>query len=189
MDRRFSRLTHENTHGKGGFMGNRVKMPYSWGFSAFPMLRIACALGLSGVAAATMAMGPAPRAAQVTTAQDDGLPPVTVNLGNAGRGALLIRNREAANCILCHAAPGVAERESGTLAPSLAGAGTRWSAAQLRARVADNARFNPQTIMPAYFVAAPPAGSARRVAPEFAGKTLLSAQELEDIVAYLATLR
>jgi L-cysteine S-thiosulfotransferase len=121
-----------------------------------------------------------------------GLPPLTDTAGDATRGAIIVRARESGNCLLCHAAPGVNARESGTLAPPLTGAGARYTVAQLRARVADSPRINPQTIMPAYFRNG---GGARategltRVAPEFAGKTLLSAQEVEDVVAYLVSLQ
>jgi sulfur-oxidizing protein SoxX len=86
---------------------------------------------------------------------------------------------------LCHSGPIPEERFQGTLAPSLAGAGTRWSAGQLRLRIADGARLNPDTIMPPYYRAT----GLQRVAKAFEGKTILTAEQVEDVVAYLATLK
>jgi sulfur-oxidizing protein SoxX len=71
------------------------------------------------------------------------------------------------------------------LAPSLAGAGSRWSVGQLRLRIADASRLNPNTIMPPYYRVE----HLTRVAPAFAGKPILSAEEIEDVVAFLASLR
>ena len=84
------------------------------------------------------------------------------------------------------AAPPIAEeRFQGNLAPSLAGAGARWSVAQLRLRIVDGARLNPDTIMPPYYRTA----GLQRVAKPFEGKTILTAEQVEDVVAYLATLK
>ncbi len=109
--------------------------------------------------------------------------PLTDTPGDAAHGRALLVAREAANCILCHAIPGV--RFSGNLAPPLDGVGGRLNAAQLRLRVADNARVNPNTIMPSYYRSA----GLRDVAMQYRGKTILSAQEVEDVVAYLQTLK
>ena len=76
-------------------------------------------------------------------------------------------------------------RFSGNVGPSLAGVGTRLNAAQLRLRVADNLRVNPDTVMPSYYKA----DGLDRVAANYAGKPILAAQEVEDLVAWLATLR
>lgn len=84
--------------------------------------------------------------------------------------------------MLCHAVPG--ERVFGNLAPTLAGVGSKLTAAQLRLRVADSTRLNPETPMPAYFRTE----GLKQVAAAYRGKTLLSAQQVEDVVAYLATL-
>ncbi|GMO31022.1 hypothetical protein TM233_44010 [Bradyrhizobium sp. TM233] len=88
-------------------------------------------------------------------------------------------------CILCHSGPFPETRFQGDLAPDLTGAGNRWSASQLRLRLIDAARFNAQTIMPSYFRN----DDLVRVGRNFAGKPILSAAEIEDIVAFLATLR
>jgi sulfur-oxidizing protein SoxX len=116
----------------------------------------------------------------------DSLPaPLTATPGDAARGRAIVASRQAGLCLLCHPAPIPEDRFQGTLAPDLAGAGSRWSAGQLRARVVDARRLNPETIMPAYFRS----DGLQRVAPALRGKTLLSAQEVEDVVAYLVTLK
>lgn len=104
--------------------------------------------------------------------------------GDAERGRALIEKREAANCTLCHAIPGVGG-VAGTMGPSLAGVGARYDAAQLRARIADPAAFDARAAMPAYFRTE----GLARVAPQYRGATVLSARELDDVVAYLRTLK
>ena len=88
-------------------------------------------------------------------------------------------------CLLCHSGPFPEEKFQGTLAPDLKGAGSRSSEGQLRLRIVDASRFNPQTIMPPYYRAE----GLMRVAKAFAGKPILSAEQIEDVVAYLTTLR
>jgi sulfur-oxidizing protein SoxX len=116
----------------------------------------------------------------------DGIPePLVATAGDAARGRTLIVARESANCVLCHAVPDPAVRFSGDVGPSLAGIGARLSIPQLRLRVSDNLRVNPATIMPSYFRI----DGFDRVASQYAGKPVLSPQEVEDIVAYLASMR
>lgn len=105
--------------------------------------------------------------------------------GDPERGRAIVANRQLGLCLLCHAGPIPEERFQGNLAPDLAGAGERSSAAQLRQRIVDPARINPSTIMPAYFKT----DGLSRVAPQYRGKTILTAQQVEDVVAYLQTLR
>jgi sulfur-oxidizing protein SoxX len=105
--------------------------------------------------------------------------------GNAQRGRAIVADRQVGLCLLCHAAPIPEERFQGDLAPDLAGAGARWTVPQLRLRIADSSRLNPATIMPSYFRT----DGLSRVAPNYAGKTILSAQQIEDVVAYLAMLK
>jgi sulfur-oxidizing protein SoxX len=127
-----------------------------------------------------------PARADLTAAQisADSVPqPLTAVPGDAAHGRALLLARENANCILCHAIPEA--RFSGDLGPALAGVGARLSAPQLRLRVADNARVHPSTIMPSYFRSEGLIG----VAAQYRGKTVLSAQEVEDVVAYLQTLK
>jgi sulfur-oxidizing protein SoxX len=115
----------------------------------------------------------------------DGVPDALAPGGNAERGRALIVARESANCVLCHAVPDAAVRFSGNVGPSLAGVGARFTVAQLRLRVADSLRVNPDTAMPSYYKI----DGLDRVAANYAGKPILTAQEVEDVVAWLATLR
>ena len=116
----------------------------------------------------------------------DAIPePLASRPGDAARGRAIVANRSVGLCLLCHSGPIPEERFQGTLSPSLAGAGTRWSVGQLRLRIADGARLNPDTIMPPYYRTT----GLQRVAKAFEGKTILSAEQVEDVVAYLATLK
>jgi sulfur-oxidizing protein SoxX len=103
--------------------------------------------------------------------------------GDASRGRSIVVNRDAGACTLCHAVPG--ETNFGNIAPTLAGVGARLSPAQLRLRVADSTRVNPESPMPAYYRTE----GLNQVANAFRGKPLLSAQQVEDVVAWLATLK
>lgn len=104
--------------------------------------------------------------------------------GDAARGRALVLARTT-TCILCHSGPFPETRFQGDLAPDLTGAGNRWTVSQLRLRMVDASRFNPDTIMPSYYRT----DGLVRVGRNFTGKPILSAAEIEDIVAYLATLR
>lgn len=104
--------------------------------------------------------------------------------GDAARGRALVLARTT-TCILCHSGPFLETRFQGDLAPDLTGAGNRWTVSQLRLRMVDASRFNPDTIMPSYYRT----DGLVRVGRNFSGKPILSPAEIEDIVAYLATLR
>jgi L-cysteine S-thiosulfotransferase len=103
--------------------------------------------------------------------------------GDAARGRETFVSREGGHCVLCHSAPGVAQ--AGDVGPPLAGVGSRLTAAQIRLRIADITRVNPQSVMPTFHRTE----GLVRVAPQYAGKPVLSAQQVEDLVAYLGTLR
>lgn len=105
--------------------------------------------------------------------------------GDAVRGRAIVANRGVGLCLLCHSGPIPEERFQGTLAPSLAGAGARWSEGQLRLRIVDGTRLNADTIMPAYYRTT----GLQHVAKSFVGKTVLTAEQIEDVVAYLVTLK
>ncbi len=129
-----------------------------------------------------------PAAAQPVTPQivDDAIPAsLTGRPGDAARGRAIVANRSTGLCLLCHSGPIAEERFQGDIAPSLAGAGSRWSEGQLRLRIVDGARLNADTIMPAYYRT----DGLQRVARNFEGKTILSAGQVEDVVAYLVTLK
>jgi len=119
-------------------------------------------------------------------AAGDAIPrPLGERAGDAARGRAIVANRSVGLCLLCHSGPIPEERFQGTLAPSLAGAGTRWTEGQLRLRIVDSSRLNPDTIMPAYYRTE----GLRNVAKPFQGKTIFTPEQVEDVVAYLVTLK
>jgi L-cysteine S-thiosulfotransferase len=105
--------------------------------------------------------------------------------GDIARGERLVRDRERGNCLICHSIPVPAERFQGDLGPPLAGVGRRLNLGQLRLRLIDQTRINPATIMPAYYRI----DGLTRVAPRYAGIPALTAQEIEDVIAWLTTLK
>jgi sulfur-oxidizing protein SoxX len=138
------------------------------------------------MADAAVAADSPPTAAVSLHVVDDGIPePLAASTGDAARGLRLLVARDPANCVLCHAIPDAAVRFAGDVGPSLAGVGARLTIPQLRLRVADNLRVQPATIMPSYYRV----DGLARVASAYRGKPILSATEVEDVVAYLATLR
>jgi len=104
--------------------------------------------------------------------------------GDVTRGRALVVDRTM-TCILCHNGPFPEVKFQGDLAPNLKGAGSRWSEGQLRLRLVDASRFNAATIMPSYFRVE----GLSRVGPAWRGKPILSAGQIEDMVAYLTSLR
>ncbi len=110
---------------------------------------------------------------------------LTGQAGDPTRGRAIVANRQLGLCLLCHSGPFPEERFQGNLAPSLAGAGSRWSEGQLRLRIVDAGRLNPDTIMPPYYRIQ----GLERVARGLVGKPILSAEQIEDVVAFLATLK
>jgi len=116
---------------------------------------------------------------------DDAIPrSLTGTAGDATRGRALVVERSS-TCILCHSGPFPEQKFQGDLAPSLAGSGSRWSEGQLRLRVVDASRLNATTIMPSYYRV----DGLHRVGTLWRGKPILSAEQIEDIVAYLGSLR
>ena len=105
--------------------------------------------------------------------------------GDPVRGRAIILDRRLGACLLCHTGPFPEERFQGSLAPNLAGMGSRWSVGQLRLRLADATRLNPDTIMPPYYRV----DGLTRVGRAWAGKPVLTAKQIEDVVAFLSTLR
>lgn len=140
----------------------------------------------SAMAQASPAMPGVQQSDLPSSLQGDALPTALTGMpGDAARGRLILANRQVGLCLLCHAGPFPEERFQGNLAPDLAGAGSRWSEGQLRLRVMNARRLNPQSIMPAYYGT----DGLTRVGPAWRGQPVLSAQQIEDVVALLVTLK
>ena len=105
--------------------------------------------------------------------------------GDPARGKAIVVNRQVGLCLLCHSGPFPEERFQGNMAPDLKGTGSRWSEGELRLRLVDARKLNPDTIMPPYYVV----DGMNRVARSFRGKPILTAEQIEDVVAFLATLK
>ena len=115
----------------------------------------------------------------------DAIPaPLTSEPGDPQRGRAIIVGRNG-NCLLCHAIPETGEKFMGNVAPPLSGIGSRASAGELRLRIVDPTRVNKDAAMPAYYRE----HGLDTVASEFRGKPILTAQQVEDVIAYLQTLR
>lgn len=117
--------------------------------------------------------------------EDDAIhAPLVSTAGDPLRGLAVLSGRDA-NCLLCHAVAETGVRFMGDIAPPLSGVGARLSEGQLRLRIVDQSRLNPDTVMPSYYRI----DGLVRVAPAWRGKPVLNAQQIEDVIAYLKTLK
>ena len=120
------------------------------------------------------------------TIVDDAIPTsLTGAAGDPVRGRAIVLDRRLGACLLCHTGPFPEEKFQGTLAPDLSGAGAHWSEGQLRLRIVNPTRLNPDTIMPAYYRVE----GLTRVGHAWRGKPILTTEQIEDVVAFLVTLR
>jgi sulfur-oxidizing protein SoxX len=120
------------------------------------------------------------------TVVGDAVPaPLVEAPGDPARGRVIVTSRQRGLCLLCHTGPFPEERFQGDLAPSLAGVGSRLSEGQIRLRLIDSRRLDPGSIMPSYYRT----DGLERVGAAWRSKPVLSAEEIEDVVAFLATLR
>jgi sulfur-oxidizing protein SoxX len=161
------------------FLGRASKDGRARGVCAGAALALGFVSALASGAAAQEALRP-------YTAIDDGIPAsLTGAKGDAARGRAIVANRQVGLCLLCHSGPFPEERLQGNLAPDMRGAGRRWTEAQLRLRIVDASRLNPDTIMPPYYRV----DRLHRVSAAFRGKPILTAEQIEDVVAFLVTLK
>jgi sulfur-oxidizing protein SoxX len=143
-----------------------------------PIACLAAALVALGTAANAQALRP-------FTVTGDAIPAsLTGTAGDPVRGRALVVERSS-TCILCHSGPFPEQSFQGDVAPNLAGTGSRWSEGEIRLRLVDASRFNPATMMPSYYRV----DGLSRVGRAWQGKPILTAEQIEDIVAYLVTLR
>jgi sulfur-oxidizing protein SoxX len=156
---------------------NPSPLGFVWKRALIGGLGVSLLIAVSGPAAA--------QALQSYVVVGDAIPnSLTGAPGDAAQGRALVLDR-LSTCILCHSGPFPEEKFQGDLAPSFAGAGSRWSEGQLRLRLVDGSRLSPATIMPSFYRVT----GLERVGSAWRGKPILSAEQIEDIVAYLATLR
>jgi sulfur-oxidizing protein SoxX len=110
---------------------------------------------------------------------------LTGSKGDPARGRAIVANHTVGLCLLCHSGPFPEDRFQGNVAPDLSGAGTRWNEGQLRLRIVDASKLNPDTIMPPFYRV----DDLTRVATAYRDKPVLTAVDVEDVVAYLMTLK
>ncbi len=152
-------------------------------FRLFPL----CILLLPGPASLAGEHAPPPAPYIEWQAEDYAIQaPLGGLTGDPERGRAIAGNQHRGNCLACHVLPIHGEEFFGNLGPPLTGIGTRQSVGMIRLHVVDQSRFNPETVMPGYYR---PPQQLHRVARELEGRTWLTAQEIEDVVAYLATLK
>lgn len=135
------------------------------------------------MAAAIFCRGPAPSAFEIA---GDAIPaPLEGRKGDAARGLAVILDRRTGNCLICHTLSVPGEAFQGEIGPSLDGVGSRLSPGQIRLRLVDQSRVNPDTLMPPYYRVT----GLVNVAPEYKGTPALDVQQIEDIVTYLSGLK
>jgi L-cysteine S-thiosulfotransferase len=105
--------------------------------------------------------------------------------GDPTRGRAIVASRQTGLCLLCHAAPIAEVKLQGNIGPDLEGVGARLSDGQLRLRIVDSRKVDPNSIMPSYYRF----DDLTRVASNFRDKPVLTPEQIEDVVAYLVTLR
>ena len=111
--------------------------------------------------------------------------PLTDQPGNPERGRRIVLDRAGGDCIICHIMPLPQRQFHGNVGPPLDGVGNRYTAGELRLRLVDPKVINPETVMPAYYTVE----GLHRVLDRYRGKPILTAQQVEDVVAYLLTLK
>ncbi|MEL7115903.1 MAG: sulfur oxidation c-type cytochrome SoxX [Pseudomonadota bacterium] len=105
--------------------------------------------------------------------------------GDPANGAKVFANRKQGNCLACHENSDMADALfHGEVGPTLDGVGSRWEEADLRGILTNSKMMFEGTIMPAFYIDA----GYTRASEKFEGKPILTAQQVEDVLAYLKTL-
>jgi sulfur-oxidizing protein SoxX len=111
---------------------------------------------------------------------------LTGQAGDPVAGRSVFANRKQGNCLACHMNDDLTEESfHGEVGPPMDGVADRWSQGEMRAIVTNSKKVFEDTIMPAFYI---DSGYARPL-EDFAGKSILTAQQVEDVVAYLMTLK
>jgi L-cysteine S-thiosulfotransferase len=138
------------------------------------------------IVAAVSLLGAVPAAAEDYAVVDGAIPvPLTAAPGDPARGRTIVATRQVGLCLLCHSGPFPEERFQGDIGPDLRGVGTRLSEGEIRLRLVDSRWINPASIMPSYYRTQ----GLNRVAPAMRGRPVLTAEQIEDVVAFLTKLR
>ena len=142
--------------------------------------------GVLGLAVAGMFAGSAQSQEMANVNIVDGTVPMSLTgvPGDPANGRKVVINRKKGNCLACHVMPIPEQQFHGLTGPDLHGIGANLSEAELRMRLVDSKVINPDTMMPSFYKT-----DFHRVLKGFEGKTILSAQEVEDVIAYLKTLK
>ncbi len=160
-------------------MGVSVKRFQSMGFLVLQLTTVAGAVSAATVSVADQGLVP-------YGVVDGAIPKsLTGVAGDPAKGQQIVADRRLGNCLSCHTTPITDEPDQGNVGPDLHGVGRRLTESQLRLRVVNEKLVNPATIMPAFYRV----NGLRQVATDFAGKPMLTAQQVEDVVAYLVTLK
>lgn len=150
------------------------------------MIKQAIGIGVAAIVGLTSVAALAAGAVSYKVVEDAIPEPLTTEAGNADRGRDVVINRRLGNCLACHQVSAIPEQPfQGEVGPPLDGAGSRWTEGQLRLIVSNSKALFPDTIMPGFHRTE----GLNRVAEKFQGETILSAQEVEDVIAYLKTLK
>ena len=110
---------------------------------------------------------------------------LTGKSGDPKQGRKVAIDRKLGNCLACHRMPVPEQQFHGETGPDLAGVGSRLTPGEVRLRVVNPKVVNPETMMPAFYRVK----GLNRVMKDFAGKPILTAEQVEDVVAYLMTLK
>ena len=146
----------------------------------------ASAILLTALAAQALAAAPARAELVHYKIVGDAIPASLIGQkGDPSRGQAIVANHNTGLCLLCHSGPFPQDKFQGNLAPDLTGASARANEGQLRLRIVDAGKLNRDTIMPPFYRV----DHLRRVPQAYRDKPVLTAVEVEDIVAYLMTLK